>query len=247
MSPWATYFSNNDLSSRFFPSPSCPRNAQRTRRLPEWIPCKTLDKTNNPLLLRKSLTKDSSPTDFQIVQKKQNLHSNIVKRIFITSLGKERKYHCFIESISMEIIFDGQTNQRIEKRRNPYLMESSGGQRTSGPSYGGLKGPDAWKRTSRSWPLTQSRITTRVTVAIVIVGVHRRTEERARGKEKNDENDGGQKDRHRRLLSSVPSGEAGPYVISSSRDRLAASAQSSMWKPLLILDPVYVHLCEEDA
>lgn len=150
------------------------------------------------------------------------------------------------------INFDGNhfrwTNKSIEsKRRNPYLMESSDGQRTSGPSYGGLKGPDAWKRTSRSWPLTQSRITTRVTVAIVIVGVHRRTEERARGKEKNDENDGGQKDRHRRLLSSVPSGEAGPYVISSSRDRLAASAQSSMWKPLLILDPVYVHLCEEDA
>lgn len=243
MSPWATYFSNNDLSSRFFPSPSCPRNAQRTRRLPEWIPCKTLDKTNNPLLLRKSLTKDSSPTDFQIVQKKQNLHSNIVKRIFITSLGKEKVSSNQFRWKSFSV--DKQINE--SKRRNPYLMESSGGQRTSGPSYGGLKGPDAWKRTSRSWPLTQSRITTRVTVAIVIVGVHRRTEERARGKEKNDENDGGQKDRHRRLLSSVPSGEAGPYVISSSRDRLAASAQSSMWKPLLILDPVYVHLCEEDA
>lgn len=245
MSPWATYFSNNDLSSRFFPSPSCPRNAQRTRRLPEWIPCKTLDKTNNPLLLRKSLTKDSSPTDFQIVQKKQNLHSNIfiVKRIFITSLGKEKVSSNQFRWKSFSV--DKQINE--SKRRNPYLMESSDGQRTSGPSYGGLKGPDAWKRTSRSWPLTQSRITTRVTVAIVIVGVHRRTEERARGKEKNDENDGGQKDRHRRLLSSVPSGEAGPYVISSSRDRLAASAQSSMWKPLLILDPVYVHLCEEDA
>lgn len=245
MSPWATYFSNNDLSSRFFPSPSCPRNAQRTRRLPEWIPCKTLDKTNNPLLLRKSLTKDSSPTDFQIVQKKQNLHSNIfiVKRIFITSLGKEKVSSNQFRWKSFSV--DKQINE--SKRRNPYLMKSSGGQRTSGPSYGGLKGPDAWKRTSRSWPLTQSRITTRVTVAIVIVGVHRRTEERARGKEKNDENDGGQKDRHRRLLSSVPSGEAGPYVISSSRDRLAASAQSSMWKPLLILDPVYVHLCEEDA
>lgn len=243
MSPWATYFSNNDLSSRFFPSPSCPRNAQRTRRLPEWIPCKTLDKTNNPLLLRKSLTKDSSPTDFQIVQKKQNLHSNIVKRIFITSLGKEKVSSNQFRWKSFSV--DKQINE--SKRRNPYLMESSDGQRTSGPSYGRLKGPDAWKRTSRSWPLTQSRITTRVTVAIVIVGVHRRTEERARGKEKNDENDGGQKDRHRRLLSSVPSGEAGPYVISSSRDRLAASAQSSMWKPLLILDPVYVHLCEEDA
>lgn len=245
MSPWATYFSNNDLSSRFFPSPSCPRNAQRTRRLPEWIPCKTLDKTNNPLLLRKSLTKDSSPTDFQIVQKKQNLHSNIfiVKRIFITSLGKEKVSSNQFRWKSFSV--DKQINE--SKRRNPYLMKSSGGQRTSGPSYGRLKGPDAWKRTSRSWPLTQSRITTRVTVAIVIVGVHRRTEERARGKEKNDENDGGQKDRHRRLLSSVPSGEAGPYVISSSRDRLAASAQSSMWKPLLILDPVYVHLCEEDA
>ena len=245
MSPWATYFSNNDLSSRFFPSPSCPRNAQRTRRLPEWIPCKTLDKTNNPLLLRKSLTKDSSPTDFQIVQKKQNLHSNIfiVKRIFITSLGKDKVSSNQFRWKSFSV--DKQINE--SKRRNPYLMKSSGGQRTSGPSYGRLKGPDAWKRTSRSWPLTQSRITTRVTVAIVIVGVHRRTEERARGKEKNDENDGGQKDRHRRLLSSVPSGEAGPYVISSSRDRLAASAQSSMWKPLLILDPVYVHLCEEDA
>lgn len=86
-------------------------------------------------------------------------------------------------------------SQRIDV---DYLVESSGGQRTSGPSYGGT---GAWKGRMRgSVPvgrgLLRNRVLLRVTVAIVIVGVHRRMEERARGKEKNDENDGGQKDRY---------------------------------------------------
>lgn len=166
------YFSNRDLSSRFFLSLSCPRNAPR--RLPEWIPrAKLSTKRTIYSCFAKSLTKESSryaPTDFKSVYKKKKIF--VLKRIFIINLissekfkeRKRRKYRCFgsVESISRPFRWkrisgmdESPTNEQAT-RWNHRLIKGL----PVLPTLASLKGPDAWKRTSRSWPLTQSRITT---------------------------------------------------------------------------------------
>lgn len=90
------------------------------------------------------------------------------------------------------------------------------------PMLAGLKGPDAWKRTSRSWPLTQSRITT-----CHRGNRHRRCTPTYGGTRERKEDEKKKRSDRRIDIGFSPPFEVGkpPYVISSSW-----SEQSWMWR-----------------